>query len=99
MKAITARGALALSIAALLAASLAGCVPDDAGNGNAGGNTAPGDLQCGLANGETATGVPILEGAIATETGGVDFSSAPKAAAAYFDCVNENGGINGRPID
>lgn len=99
MNAITARGALALSIAALLAATLAGCVPDDAGNGNAGGNTDKGDLQCGLANGETATGDPIQVGAIATETGGVDFSSSPKAAAAYFDCVNENGGINGRPIE
>ncbi len=38
-------------------------------------------------------------GAIATASGGVDFSSSPKAAAAYFDCVNANGGINGRPID
>src|SRR3982751_2501400 len=59
MKAITARGALALSIAALLAASLAGCVADDSGNGNAGGSTDKGDLQCGLANGEAATGDPI----------------------------------------
>lgn len=99
MNAITARGALALSVAALLAATLAGCVADDTGSGNAGGNTDKGDLQCGLANGETATGDPIQVGAIATASGGVDFSSSPKAAAAYFDCVNENGGINGRPID
>ena len=52
MKAITARSALALSVAALLAVSLAACVADDAGTGNAGGNTDKGDLQCGLANGE-----------------------------------------------
>jgi len=99
MKAITARSALALSIAALLAASIAGCVPDDGGNSNAGGNTAKDELQCGLANGEKATGDPIQVGAIATASGGVDFSSSPKAAAAYFDCVNDNGGINGRPIE
>ncbi|BDV32270.1 ABC transporter substrate-binding protein [Microbacterium terricola] len=99
MKAITVRGALALTAAALLAASLAGCVADDTGSGNAGGTTDKGELQCGLANGEAASGDPIKVGAIATASGGVDFSSSPKAAAAYFDCVNENGGINGRPID
>ena len=99
MKAITARGALALTAAALLAASLAGCVADEGSSGNAGGDTAKGDLQCGLANGEAATGDPIKVGAIATASGGVDFSSSPKAAAAYFDCVNDNGGVNGRPIE
>ena len=26
-------------------------------------------------------------------------TNAPKAALAYFDCVNANGGINGRPIE
>lgn len=30
---------------------------------------------------------------------GLDFSSAPLAAKAYFECVNANGGINGRPIE
>jgi branched-chain amino acid transport system substrate-binding protein len=29
---------------------------------------------------------------------GVDFTTVGKVAAAYFDCVNDNGGINGRPI-
>jgi branched-chain amino acid transport system substrate-binding protein len=29
---------------------------------------------------------------------GVDFTTIGKAAKAYFDCVNDNGGINGRPI-
>lgn len=99
MKAITARGTLALSAAAILAATLVGCVADDNGGGNAGGSTDKDDLQCGLASGEEATGDPIQVGAIATASGGVDFSSSPKAAAAYFDCVNDNGGINGRPID
>ena len=48
---------------------------------------------------EEATGAPIKVGAISTQSGGIDFSSSPKAAQAYFDCVNANGGINGRPID
>ena len=29
---------------------------------------------------------------------GVDFTTIGKIAAAYFACVNDNGGINGRPI-
>ena len=29
---------------------------------------------------------------------GVDFTTIGKVAKAYFDCVNDNGGINGRPI-
>ena len=99
MTAITARRVLTLSIAALLAASLAGCVADNAGAGNAGGNTSKSDLKCGLGNGKKATGDPIKVGAIATASGGVDFSSSPNSSKAYFDCVNDNGGINGRPID
>jgi branched-chain amino acid transport system substrate-binding protein len=31
-------------------------------------------------------------------TGPADFSGSAQAAAAYFKCVNANGGINGRPI-
>lgn len=54
---------------------------------------------CGLGNGEVASGDPIPIGAISGETGADDFSSSSDAATAYFDCVNENGGINGRPID
>lgn len=55
--------------------------------------------ECGLASGEKAVGDPIVVGAIVGETGPADFSSAADAADAYFDCVNANGGINGRPID
>ena len=28
---------------------------------------------------------------------GVDFTTIGKVAQAYFDCVNDNGGIKGRP--
>lgn len=54
---------------------------------------------CGLNNGQAVTGEPIKVGAIVGRTGPDDFSSASRAAKAYFDCVNANGGINGRPIE
>jgi branched-chain amino acid transport system substrate-binding protein len=54
---------------------------------------------CGLHNGQKATGQPIEIGGIVGRTGPADFSSSGDAAAAYFKCVNENGGINGRPIN
>lgn len=57
-----------------------------------------GDSPCGQASGEEATGDPIVVGAIVGATGPADFSSASKSAAAYFSCVNANGGIDGRPI-
>ncbi len=54
--------------------------------------------KCGLSNGKAATGQPIEIGAIVGKTGPADFSGSAQAAAAYFACVNANGGINGRPI-
>jgi len=55
--------------------------------------------KCGLNNGKKAEGEPILVGAVVGQTGPDDFSSSADAAAAFFKCVNENGGINGRPIE
>jgi branched-chain amino acid transport system substrate-binding protein len=55
--------------------------------------------KCGLNNGKKAEGEPILVGAVVGQTGPDDFSSSADAASAYFKCVNENGGINGRPIE
>ncbi len=54
--------------------------------------------KCGLGNGKKASGEPIQIGAIVGKTGPEDFSSSARAAQAYFNCVNANGGINGRPI-
>ena len=56
-------------------------------------------LDCGANTGAAASGEPIMLGAITGQTGPDNFSSATKAASAYFACVNANGGINGRPID
>ena len=60
---------------------------------------AQGKPACGLNNGKPATGAPIPIGAIVGKTGPDDFSASSQAAAAYFKCVNANGGINGRPIE
>jgi branched-chain amino acid transport system substrate-binding protein len=54
--------------------------------------------KCGLGNGQKASGAPIKLGGIATKQPGTDFTDIPNTAKAYFDCVNDNGGINGRPI-
>jgi len=54
--------------------------------------------QCGMGNGQKASGEPIQIGAIVGKTGPEDFSSSAASAKAYFNCVNANGGINGRPI-
>jgi branched-chain amino acid transport system substrate-binding protein len=53
---------------------------------------------CGLNTGKPAAGAPIQIGAIVTASGVADISSGAKGAKAYFDCVNANGGIHGRPI-
>ena len=54
--------------------------------------------KCGLGNGKKATGAPIKVGGIDMLIPGVDFTTIGKTAKAYFDCVNANGGINGRPV-
>jgi branched-chain amino acid transport system substrate-binding protein len=53
---------------------------------------------CGLGTGKKARGRPIKLGAINMLIPGVDFTTISKVAAAYFKCVNDNGGIKGRPI-
>ncbi|MBB4121265.1 ABC transporter substrate-binding protein [Martelella radicis] len=54
---------------------------------------------CGDNTGEKATGEPIVIGAITGKTGPDDFSNSTRAAKAYFDCLNANGGIHGRPVE
>jgi len=53
---------------------------------------------CGKGTGKKATGTPIKLGGIDMLIPGVDFTTIGKTANAYFQCVNDNGGINGRPI-
>ncbi len=92
---------LALIVAvAGLSVLLAACGDDDDdGGGGGGGETAAGNLDCGLGNGKKASGPPVKIGAIATKQPGTDFTEGTAGAEAYFKCVNDNGGINGRPIE
>ena len=63
------------------------------------GTAAPaGDTPC-LVSGDAATGEPIKVGSIQSKTGPDDFSSSGQGAKAFFECVNANGGINGRPVE
>jgi branched-chain amino acid transport system substrate-binding protein len=64
------------------------------------GSTAAGATvsKCGAGTGKKAKGAPIKLGGIAMLIPGVDFTTIGKFAKAYYDCVNDNGGIRGRPI-
>ena len=57
-----------------------------------------GGSKCGAGNGQKASGAPVKIGSINTKQPGTDFTDIPTMAKAYFDCVNDNGGINGRPV-
>jgi branched-chain amino acid transport system substrate-binding protein len=53
---------------------------------------------CGSKPGQKATGTPINLGAINTKQPGTDFTDISSMAQAYFNCVNDNGGVNGHPV-
>ncbi len=61
-------------------------------------STAVATSQCGTKPGVAATGTPIPLGGIVTDQPGTSFTDIANMAAAYFTCVNDNGGINGHPI-
>jgi branched-chain amino acid transport system substrate-binding protein len=95
-----------LALVASLSMLAVACGSDDKSSTSTGGGAAASTpakpaaaaSKCGLGNGKKAAGEPIKLGGIATKQPGTDFTDIPNAAKAYFDCVNENGGINGRPI-
>jgi branched-chain amino acid transport system substrate-binding protein len=53
---------------------------------------------CGTKPGAKATGTPINIGTIDTHQPGTDFTDGPNMIQAYFNCVNDNGGVNGHPL-
>jgi branched-chain amino acid transport system substrate-binding protein len=89
---------LSLAAAGALITAVAGCASsgDSGADSDIKSDQLTGKIQCGMSNGKAAGGTPIKVGAISTESGGIDFSSSSKAAKAYFDCVNDNGGICSR---
>jgi branched-chain amino acid transport system substrate-binding protein len=102
-----APGARAAAVVAAVVGALvaAGCgsssssTPTASGSASSSaGGTTVNTSQCGTKPGVAATGTPIPLGAIATNQPGTSFTDIPNMAAAYFDCVNANGGINGHPI-
>ncbi|MBO0805716.1 MAG: ABC transporter substrate-binding protein [Nocardiopsaceae bacterium] len=95
--------ALSAGIAVLAVVVAAGCSNLNSSGGaahNAKAAPAPtvSASACGPKPGVRATGTPIALGAIDTKQPGTDFSDIENMAAAYFDCVNANGGVNGHPI-
>jgi branched-chain amino acid transport system substrate-binding protein len=91
---------LGLALVASLSLFVAACGGDD-DNGGGGSNTVKETVaasDCGPKAGQQATGSPIKLGALATKQPGTDFSEIPRTTEAYFKCVNDNGGINGRPV-
>lgn len=90
----------ATAVAAAVVIMLSSCMADsDDPDPVAGPTVDPADIRCGAGTGEPATGTPVTVGAITTASGGIDFSSSPAAAQAFFDCVNANGGVDGHPIE
>lgn len=80
------------------ATSAGGTTAPATGDGLVGDTPATAGPGCGLNNGQKATGDPIKLGNVTTSVPGIDFTTGPAMMKAYFDCVNDNGGINGRPI-
>ena len=87
--------AMALPVALIAAAVLAAGAASSTAKVGTG---AAGTAKCGLGNGKKATGTPIKIDGLDMLIPGVDFTTVGKIAAAYFACVNDNGGINGRPV-
>jgi branched-chain amino acid transport system substrate-binding protein len=94
-----------IALVALLASVTASCGDDadlpDGGGAAAqeAGGTTPAETKCGAGTGEKASGAPIKVGALVTKIPGADLTDVTDGAKAFFDCVNDNGGISGRPID
>ena len=64
-----------------------------------GGSNIQAPASAATGTGEEATGEPIKIGGMATNIPGVDFTWITEMTGAYFECVNDNGGIDGRPIE
>jgi len=86
---------LAAALAAAAVAAGAGAAPTASPPGKGKAMTAG---VCGMGTGKKATGAPIKIDGLDMLIPGVDFTTIGKAAAAYFACVNDNGGIHGRPV-
>ena len=96
--ATTASGGAATTAGGGAATTAAGGTATTAAGGTAASTNIQKPGECGMGTGQKATGDPIKIGSINTNVPGIDFTWISSMAKAYFDCVNDNGGINGRPI-
>ncbi len=96
--ATTASGGAATTAGGGAATTAAGGSATTAAGGAAASTNIQKPGECGMGTGQKATGDPIKIGSINTNVPGIDFTWISSMAKAYFDCVNDNGGINGRPI-
>jgi len=92
-----------VAVAGLLAAAGCGSSGSSSSTPSSTGTKAPSTAavstsQCGTKPGTAATGTPIPLGVIVTNQPGTSFTDISNMAAAYFACVNANGGIKGHPI-
>jgi branched-chain amino acid transport system substrate-binding protein len=93
-----------LATLAIGGAALSSCGDDDSTSSSGAaaaeaGGTTPSETKCGMGTGKKATGTPIKIGSITTKIPGIDFTPGSNAAKAFFACVNDNGGINGHPVE
>ena len=75
-----------------------GSTSTSASSGSSGSSGSVDTSKCGPNPGQAATGTPIVLGAINTKQPGTDFTDISNMEAAYFACVNANGGVKGHPI-
>ncbi|HEX4010739.1 MAG TPA: ABC transporter substrate-binding protein [Solirubrobacteraceae bacterium] len=86
------------SSAAASASSSSSSAPAATSSSSAAASASTDTSSCGPKPGVKATGSPIALGAINVKQPGTDFTDISNMAAAYFTCVNNNGGVNGHPV-
>ncbi len=92
-------GAAATSSAATSSAASTGTGTSAGSTGTSGSGGTTADVSsCGPKPGVKATGTPINIGTIDTHQPGTDFTDGPNTIQAYFNCVNDNGGVSGHPL-
>lgn len=98
-----ARALAAVVISVGIGAAAVGCGSSDSTADSTGSATAAAQADASALSGcgtgtKPASGAPITLGAIVTDVPGADLTPVTNSTKAYFDCVNEHGGIHGRPI-
>ena len=90
--------AAGIVVALLLATWAAGGIQSSAAAPVGSGKASRRRASAASGTGKKARGKPINIGAIVTVAVGVNWDEITDNVRAYFNCVNDNGGINGRPI-